>query len=133
MTTVKLLIVSPCGGVGVTTFLDSLPFPKVKVPNPFDCTECTHYFALPTGDMLEVNSSRSYERETCDPCLVLWRRSIPQSEEKAREIWEGISVPKMLIENLVEGSEPSVSSFSFQDSQKCAQTVMKMVEKIKTT
>lgn len=132
MSHLKFVIVAPRGGVGSSTFLDSLPFPRVKVPNPHISTGSIHYYALPSGDMLEVRESSLSSPET-DAYLVMWRNSVSGSEVSARATYERITQKKVLMENLdgtVGASQDSVA-FSFRDSQECARVVMEMVAKVR--
>lgn len=135
MTTLKLLLLASGSGVGSTTFLDSLPFPFVKVPTRFDCSDHQRYYALPTGDLLEVSTRYNCLGKTCDAYLVLWRSSVKGSREKARAIWERLPAgKKLLLENLDSTSRPSGDpgsvAFSFRNTSVTAKVLMTLIEKV---
>jgi hypothetical protein len=133
MTTIRIAVVaSP--KVGITTFLDSLPYPHVKVPAPYELLDrAPRYYALPTGDLLEVtiNPVFLYDR---DGVLIMWRESVSGSESRARADYKLIGYRSMLIENTDKNTtqeKGEETAFSFRDGRECARVLMLLVEKIR--
>ncbi len=131
MTTIKIAVMAN-PKVGVTTFLNALPYPHVKVPASYETlNQAPRYYALPTGDLLEVTINPYYLYDR-DGVLVMWRQSIPGSEDQARAVYKQIGHKRVLIENVTERSGRSDdAAFSFRDGKECARVLMFLVEKIR--
>ncbi len=132
MSTFILIIVSPDEKVGLA-FLDSLPFRYVKSEycnfgNP------TRYYSLSGGNFLQVEIwstilTTLYKRSYYDTCLVMWQKSVPESEEKARNVWANLPADKRAILEIFDGdSRPSPEAVSIQDIKECTRVVTELIK-----